>query len=153
MLKAMVSRAPRALPARARLLHATPARLGMLTTSMPTSNNAVIDPDKFVDGESLVEHQARVRHDNPDFRTHIYARIGAPPRPEAIKWEVVGPSEACRAQGSRLWMIVWRVLSVTGAQSNPGASAHFAGSSGIGESNGWGGGGLCALRSMSGPCR
>lgn len=67
---------PRALMAGVRMMHATPARMGMLTTSMPTSSTSVIDPDKFVDGESLTEHQARVRHDNPDFRTHNYAIIG-----------------------------------------------------------------------------
>jgi len=36
-----------------------------------------IDPSKFVDGESLVAHQARVRHDNPSNRTFNYAMIGA----------------------------------------------------------------------------
>jgi len=78
----MLSRAasllrPRALPAAGlRSLRTTPAPLGMLTTSMPTSPNAVIDPAKFVDGESLVDHQARVRHEDPGYRTYNYAVLG-----------------------------------------------------------------------------
>jgi ubiquinol-cytochrome c reductase iron-sulfur subunit len=66
----------RALPAGARMLRTTPARLGMLTTNMPAGGTAVVNPDKFFTGETLVEHQDRVRHDNNGFRTHNYAVIG-----------------------------------------------------------------------------
>ena len=34
---------------------------------------------KYFDGESLVAHQERVRHDNPANRTFNYTLIGAPP--------------------------------------------------------------------------
>ena len=50
----------RALPAGARMLRTTPARLGMLTTNMPAGGTAVVNPDKFFTGETLVEHQDRV---------------------------------------------------------------------------------------------
>ena len=53
----------RALPAGARMLRTTPARLGMLTTNMPAGGTAVVNPDKFFTGETLVEHQDRVRHE------------------------------------------------------------------------------------------
>ena len=68
----------RALPAGARMLRTTPARLGMLTTNMPAGGTAVVNPDKFFTGETLVEHQDRVRHDNNGFRTHNYAVLGEP---------------------------------------------------------------------------
>lgn len=58
-----------------RQLRTTPAPLGMLTTSMPASG-VVTDPAKFVDGESLVAHQARVRHEDPGYRTYNYAVMG-----------------------------------------------------------------------------
>ena len=66
----------RAAPVGARMLRATPSRLGMLTTNMPAGGTAMVDPDKFVTGETVAEHQVRVRHDNSGFRTHNYAVIG-----------------------------------------------------------------------------
>ena len=66
---------PRVLGSGARGLRTTPARLGMLTTSMPASGQ-VFAPEKFVDGESLVAHQARVRHEDPGYRTYNYAVMG-----------------------------------------------------------------------------
>ena len=71
-------RALRAAPVGARMLRTTPARLGMLTTPMPSTPAATIDVDKFVTGESVEEHQVRVRHDNSGYRTHNYAVIGEP---------------------------------------------------------------------------
>ena len=72
------SSAWRASPVGVRMLRTTPSRLGMLTTPMPSSSAATIDVDKFVTGESVAEHQVRVRHDNNAFRTHNYAVIGEP---------------------------------------------------------------------------
>jgi ubiquinol-cytochrome c reductase iron-sulfur subunit len=66
----------RALPAGVRMLRTTPSPLGMLTTNMPSGGTAMVDPDKFVTGESVAEHQNRIRHDNNGFRTHNYAVIG-----------------------------------------------------------------------------
>ena len=66
----------RAAPVGARMLRTTPARLGMLTTPMPSTPAATIDVDKFVTGESVAEHQVRVRHDNNGYRTHNYAVLG-----------------------------------------------------------------------------
>ena len=67
----------RAAPVGARMLRTTPARLGMLTTPMPAGGAAAIpDLDKFVTGETVAQHQVRVRHDNNAFRTHNYAVIG-----------------------------------------------------------------------------
>ena len=80
----------RALPAGARMLRTTPARLGMLTTNMPAGGTAVVNPDKFFTGETLVEHQERVRHDNNGFRTHNYAVIGQPHRHRVHWCGVVG---------------------------------------------------------------
>jgi hypothetical protein len=60
----------RALPAGVRMLRTTPSPLGMLTTNMPSGGTAMVDPDKFVTGESVAEHQNRIRHDNNGFRTH-----------------------------------------------------------------------------------
>ena len=68
----------RAAPVGARMLRSTPARLGMLTTPMPSTPAATIDVDKFVTGESVAEHQVRVRHDNNGYRTHNYAVLGEP---------------------------------------------------------------------------
>ena len=68
----------RAAPVGARMLRTTPARLGMLTTPMPSTPAATIDVDKFVTGESVAEHQVRVRHDNNGYRTHNYAVLGEP---------------------------------------------------------------------------
>ena len=68
----------RAAPVGARMLRTTPARLGMLTTPMPSTPAATIDVDKFVTGESVAEHQVRVRHDNSGYRTHNYAVLGEP---------------------------------------------------------------------------
>jgi ubiquinol-cytochrome c reductase iron-sulfur subunit len=70
------SSAWRAAPVGVRMLRTTPARLGMLTTPMPAGSAATIDVDKFVTGETVAEHQVRVRHDNNAFRTHNYAVIG-----------------------------------------------------------------------------
>ena len=50
----------------------------MLTTPMPSTPAATIDVDKFVTGESVAEHQVRVRHDNNGYRTHNYAVLGEP---------------------------------------------------------------------------
>ena len=82
------SSAWRASPVGVRMLRTTPSRLGMLTTPMPSSSAATIDVDKFVTGESVAEHQVRVRHDNNAFRTHNYAVIGEPlPLPHALsRW-------------------------------------------------------------------
>ena len=40
---------------------------------------ASVDTHKYYDGESLVAHQERVRHDDPGNRTFNYAMIGPPP--------------------------------------------------------------------------
>jgi ubiquinol-cytochrome c reductase iron-sulfur subunit len=69
------------LPARApsmlfRALHASAPRAGMLTTAPPPGGLASIDPEKFVDGETLKQHQARVRHAEPAQRTYNYAMLG-----------------------------------------------------------------------------
>ena len=75
----------RAAPVGARMLRTTPARLGMLTTPMPAGGAAAIpDLDKFVTGETVAQHQVRVRHDNNAFRTHNYAVIGEPPPHNAV---------------------------------------------------------------------
>ena len=67
----------RAAPVGARMLRTTPSCLGMLTTPMPAGGAAAIpDLDKFVTGETVAQHQVRVRHDNNAFRTHNYAVIG-----------------------------------------------------------------------------
>jgi len=86
------SSAWRASPVGVRMLRTTPSRLGMLTTPMPSSSAATIDVDKFVTGESVAEHQVRVRHDNNAFRTHNYAVIGEPlPLPHALsRWAGAG---------------------------------------------------------------
>jgi len=64
------------MPSGVRMLRTTPAPLGMLTTSLPATGVVGINPDKFVDGESLTDHQARVRHEDPGFRTYNYAVLG-----------------------------------------------------------------------------
>jgi len=65
-----------AAPAGVRMLRTTPSRLGMLTVPMHAGGTAMVNPDKFVTGETVAEHQVRVRHDNNAFRTHNYAVIG-----------------------------------------------------------------------------
>eukprot|EP00962_Isochrysis_galbana_P059617 scaffold33308_cov118-Isochrysis_galbana.AAC.2 len=69
----------RAAGAAARALRVSaPAQQSDVTQRFPGSGAVTtIDPSKFVDGESLVAHQARVRHDNPANRTFNYAMIGA----------------------------------------------------------------------------
>ena len=67
-----------AAPAGVRMLRTTPSRLGMLTVPMHAGGTAMVNPDKFVTGETVAEHQVRVRHDNNAFRTHNYAVIGEP---------------------------------------------------------------------------
>ena len=44
--------------------------------TVTTSSGQTIPVDKYFDGESLVEHQARVRHDDPSNRTFNYTMIG-----------------------------------------------------------------------------
>ena len=44
--------------------------------TVTTSSGQTIPVDKYFDGESLVEHQARVRHDDPANRTFNYTMIG-----------------------------------------------------------------------------
>lgn len=79
------SSAWRAAPVGARMLRTTPSCLGMLTTPMPAGGAAAIpDLDKFVTGETVAQHQVRVRHDNNAFRTHNYAVIGEPPPHNAV---------------------------------------------------------------------
>ena len=65
-------------PMGARLFRASSPSLDALTTTPPAGGVATIDPSKFVDGESLVAHQARVRRDSPMGRTYNYAMLGAP---------------------------------------------------------------------------
>merc|ERR1719172_560227 len=48
-------------------------------SSVPTvtgSSGAAVPVDKYFDGESLMEHQARVRHSDPANRTFNYTMIG-----------------------------------------------------------------------------
>jgi len=52
------------------------------------AGSAVADPHKFVDGESLVAHQARVRHDNPENRTYNYAMLGGARFIAASAWRL-----------------------------------------------------------------
>ena len=47
-----------------------------LVPTVTTNSGAVIPVDKYFDGESLMEHQARVRHDNPANRTFNYTMVG-----------------------------------------------------------------------------
>ena len=66
----------RSAPALARHLRATtPALKSAVTTT--TTGGAVVDPTRYFDGESLVEHQARTRVSSPSNRTYNYALIGA----------------------------------------------------------------------------
>jgi ubiquinol-cytochrome c reductase iron-sulfur subunit len=44
--------------------------------TVTTSYGSVVPVDKYFDDESLVAHQARVRHDNPANRTFNYTMIG-----------------------------------------------------------------------------
>ena len=73
------------------MLRTTPVRLGMLTTNMPAGGTAVVNPDKFFTGETLVRWWSTTRspgarssvtsrHDNNGFRTLNYAVIGQPHR-------------------------------------------------------------------------
>ena len=102
LLQEMLSRltsssAWRAAPVGVRMLRTTPARLGMLTTPMPAGSAATIDVDKFVTGETVAEHQVRVRHDNNAFRTHNYAVIGEPlPHAMLSRWARGWVGAACR---------------------------------------------------------
>ena len=47
-----------------------------------------VDPSKFVDGESLTAHQARVRHADPANRTFNYAMIGGAKFISASAWRL-----------------------------------------------------------------
>jgi len=66
----------RSSPALSRHMRATaPAlRAAVTTTDSKAIENA--DPNKFFDGESLVEHQARTRVADPNNRTFNYALLG-----------------------------------------------------------------------------
>mmetsp|Transcript_62403 Transcript_62403/g.103800 ORF Transcript_62403/g.103800 Transcript_62403/m.103800 type:complete len:237 (+) Transcript_62403:59-769(+) len=86
----------------ARSIRTSAPALSEVAKAAPTEGAlTTIDPSKFVDGESLVAHQARVRHDNPANRTFNYAMIG----------------------GSRfVGATVWRALLIKAlAQMNPSA--------------------------------
>ena len=98
------SSAWRAAPVGVRMLRTTPARLGMLTTPMPAGSAATIDVDKFVTGETVAEHQVRVRHDNNAFRTHNYAVIGEPlPHARLPRWAGGGVGGAGLQVLQRCW--------------------------------------------------
>jgi len=58
----------RTAPAARRVLSSVP--------TVTTNDGSVVPVDKFFDRESLVEHQARVRHDNPANRTFNYTMVG-----------------------------------------------------------------------------
>jgi len=65
-----------ALPALAvrSLRAATPAQSSVPTVTI--DSGAAVPVDKYVDSESLVAHQARVRHDDPGNRTFNYTMLG-----------------------------------------------------------------------------
>ena len=69
------ARAPGAL---ASSLRTAPAARRVLSSvpTVTTNDGSVVPVDKFFDRESLVEHQARVRHDNPANRTFNYTMLG-----------------------------------------------------------------------------
>jgi len=77
----MALRSPRSLvraaPALARHMRATaPALRSSVAPVSESGSLANVDTHKFFDGESLVEHQARVRVSDPSNRTWNYALIG-----------------------------------------------------------------------------
>lgn len=59
-----------------RSLRLTPTVQSEVTRAATGGSLATVDPMKYVDGESLVAHQARVRHADPANRTFNYAMIG-----------------------------------------------------------------------------
>ena len=52
------------------------SRSSSTVPTVTTSSGAVVPVDKYFDDESLVAHQARVRHDDPGNRTFNYTMIG-----------------------------------------------------------------------------
>ena len=52
------------------------SRSSSTVPTVTTSYGAVVPVDKYFDDESLVAHQARVRHDDPGNRTFNYTMIG-----------------------------------------------------------------------------
>jgi len=79
-----------------------PAQQSEVTRSTTPGGGYVttVDPSKFVDGESLTAHQARVRHADPANRTFNYAMIGAP-RPARAR-RCSAPHAARRLRRSRV---------------------------------------------------
>merc|ERR1719454_2048886 len=85
--------APRfgASPLGARSLRVSaPAQQSEVTRSTTPGGGYVttVDPSKFVDGESLTAHQARVRHADPANRTFNYAMIGGAKFISASAWRL-----------------------------------------------------------------
>ena len=74
-LRLAAARQPSSLFARS--LRLTPAVQSELSRTATGGSLATVDPMKYVDSESLVAHQARVRHADPANRTFNYAMIGA----------------------------------------------------------------------------
>jgi len=73
----------------ARSLRLTPAVQSELSRTATGGSLATVDPMKYVDSESLVAHQARVRHADPANRTFNYAMIGGARFMAASAWRLV----------------------------------------------------------------
>jgi len=71
-----VLRAPTVGAASRGLRVSATAQQSAAVPTVTTDNGTVIPVDKYFDGESLMEHQARVRHDDPSNRTFNYTMIG-----------------------------------------------------------------------------
>merc|ERR1719454_1997627 len=76
MLRALASRAAPRLSAARSALPALAVRASSTVPTVTTSAGTVVPVDKYFDDESLVAHQARVRHADPANRTFNYTMIG-----------------------------------------------------------------------------
>jgi len=68
---------------------AAPALQSAVTKTMPSGEVATVDVSKYFDGESLMQHQARTRHSDPNNRTFNYTMLGGARFIAASAWRLL----------------------------------------------------------------